>query len=104
MSRRRGSATALKASEVVEARGMSPIYSHMGICQELFFGQEARGCAIDVGNRSGVGTRNQAPLCSPIETLTERSNEIGKRESYGEVYRFGVGGVFGDGVRGFRAG
>jgi hypothetical protein len=34
MSRRRGSATALKASEVVEARGMVPIYAHMGICQE----------------------------------------------------------------------
>jgi hypothetical protein len=38
MSRRRGSATALKASEVVEARGMNPIYSHMGICQALFLG------------------------------------------------------------------
>src|SRR5258708_9966631 len=36
MSRRRGSATALKASEVVEARGMGRIYTHIGICQELF--------------------------------------------------------------------
>lgn len=37
MSRRRGSATALKASEVVAARGMLRIYSHIGICQALFF-------------------------------------------------------------------
>src|SRR5258708_40297434 len=37
MSRRRGSATALKASEVVEARGMIGSYSHTGICQALFF-------------------------------------------------------------------
>src|SRR5258708_7787379 len=37
MSRRRGSATALKASEVVEARGMGRIYTHIGICQELFW-------------------------------------------------------------------
>src|SRR5215470_7198969 len=36
MSRRRGSATALKASEVVAALGMPPIYSHIGICQVLF--------------------------------------------------------------------
>jgi hypothetical protein len=34
ISRRRGSATALKASEVVAARGMSEIiYSYIGICQ-----------------------------------------------------------------------
>src|SRR5579859_7824384 len=38
MSRRRGSATALKASEVVEARAMISIYSHIGICQVLFLG------------------------------------------------------------------
>src|SRR6266404_324191 len=38
MSRRRGSATALKASEVVEARGMGRIYTHIGICQEEFWG------------------------------------------------------------------
>src|SRR3954468_2206644 len=31
MSRRRGSATALKASEVVVARGMKTIYTHIGI-------------------------------------------------------------------------
>ena len=37
MSRRRVSATALKASEVVAARGMFRIYSHIGICQALFF-------------------------------------------------------------------
>lgn len=37
MSRRRGSATALKASEVVAARGTVLIYSHIGICQALFF-------------------------------------------------------------------
>src|SRR6266404_2222003 len=36
IARRRGSATALKASEVVEARGMGPIYTHIGICQENF--------------------------------------------------------------------
>src|SRR5262249_1030181 len=36
MSRRRGSATALKASEVVEARAMGLIYSHIGICQAFF--------------------------------------------------------------------
>src|SRR5215469_9363601 len=36
MSRRRGSATALNVSEVVEARGMRPIYSYMGICQPDF--------------------------------------------------------------------
>src|SRR5271154_777637 len=36
MSRRRGSATALKASEVVAARGMSITYTHVGICQGLF--------------------------------------------------------------------
>src|SRR5262249_47961972 len=36
ISRRRGSATALKASEVVAALGMPPIYSHIGICQALF--------------------------------------------------------------------
>src|SRR5579862_109218 len=33
MSRRRSSATALKASEVVAALGMDSIYSHIGICQ-----------------------------------------------------------------------
>ena len=33
MCRRRGSATALKGSEVVEARGTNLIYSYMGICQ-----------------------------------------------------------------------
>src|SRR5215813_9559321 len=36
MSRRRGSAMALKESEVVAARGMVPIYSHISICQALF--------------------------------------------------------------------
>src|SRR5580704_3226476 len=36
MSRRRGSATALNASEVVAALAMLPIYSHIGICQALF--------------------------------------------------------------------
>src|ERR1700749_1958858 len=72
MSRRRGSATALKASGVVEARGMVPIYSHMGICQALFLGvvcevlkgagETPRPCAIDLPNRSGCGIRYQAPL------------------------------------------
>src|SRR6202030_195834 len=38
IARRRGSATALKASELVEARGMEPIYTHIGICQEGFLG------------------------------------------------------------------
>ncbi len=33
MSRRRGSATALKLSEVVAARDMSESYADMGICQ-----------------------------------------------------------------------
>src|SRR5262245_12957876 len=33
MCRRRGSATALKGSEVVAARGMLLIYSYIGICQ-----------------------------------------------------------------------
>ena len=33
MSRRRGSATALKLSEVVAARDMSQLYVDMGICQ-----------------------------------------------------------------------
>src|ERR1700740_2683562 len=37
IARRRGSATALKASEVVEARGMGLIYTHIGICQAEFF-------------------------------------------------------------------
>src|SRR5215471_9093750 len=36
MSRRRGSATALKPSEVVAARDMGSLYSHIGICQALF--------------------------------------------------------------------
>jgi hypothetical protein len=36
ISRRRGSATALKASEVVEALAMRLIYSHTGICQGKF--------------------------------------------------------------------
>src|ERR1700692_382529 len=36
MSRRRGSATALNASEVVAALAMLSIYSHIGICQALF--------------------------------------------------------------------
>jgi hypothetical protein len=38
MSRRRGSATALKASEVVEARGMGESYSYTGICVKGNFG------------------------------------------------------------------
>src|SRR5271168_3843575 len=39
MSRRRGSATALKASEVAEARAMGgTIHTHMGICQAVFLG------------------------------------------------------------------
>ena len=33
MSRRRGSATALKLSEVVAARDMGQLYVDMGICQ-----------------------------------------------------------------------
>src|ERR1700694_662592 len=37
MARRRGSATALKASEVVAARAMgATLHAHMGICQALF--------------------------------------------------------------------
>src|SRR5215831_8592284 len=36
MSRRRGSATALKASEVVAALAIWSIYSHTRICQLLF--------------------------------------------------------------------
>ena len=37
MSRRRGSATALKASEVVAARAMKrTLHSHIGICQAIF--------------------------------------------------------------------
>jgi hypothetical protein len=36
MSRRRGSATALNASEVVAALAMLSIYSHIGIYQALF--------------------------------------------------------------------
>jgi hypothetical protein len=36
MSRRRGSATALNASEVVAALAMLSIYSHIGICQAIF--------------------------------------------------------------------
>jgi len=36
MSRRRGSATALNASEVVAALATLSIYSHIGICQALF--------------------------------------------------------------------
>src|SRR5262249_43918034 len=38
MSRRRGSATALKASEVVAALAIWSIYSHTRICQLLFLG------------------------------------------------------------------
>jgi len=37
MSRRRGSAIALNASEVVAARAMLESYSHIGICQALFY-------------------------------------------------------------------
>src|SRR5260370_37836838 len=37
MSRRRGSATALNASEVVAALAMLSIYSNIGICQALFY-------------------------------------------------------------------
>src|ERR1700691_2212213 len=37
MSRRRGSATALNASEVVAALAMHSIYAHIGICQALFW-------------------------------------------------------------------
>src|ERR1700758_1934918 len=36
MSRRRASATALKVSEVVAARAMNALYSHIGICQGTF--------------------------------------------------------------------
>ena len=35
MSRRRGSATALKLSEVVAARDMSELYADIGICQPI---------------------------------------------------------------------
>jgi len=35
MSRRRGSATALKLSEVVAARDMSQLYADIGICQPI---------------------------------------------------------------------
>src|SRR5580693_9090992 len=103
MSRRRGSATALKASEVVEARGMNSIYSHMGICQELFLGQAGSGCAIHVGNRSGFRNPLSGPAGRPIEIVDGRGrNEIRNLDAYGEVYRFGV--VCRLGVRGFWAG
>src|SRR5208283_4644231 len=36
MSRRRGSATALNASDVVAALAMFLIYSHISMCQDLF--------------------------------------------------------------------
>jgi hypothetical protein len=36
MSRRRGSATALNASEFVAALAIPSIYSHIGICQAVF--------------------------------------------------------------------
>src|SRR5579883_2479072 len=49
ISRRRGSATALKASDVVAARGMVPIYSYIGICQAFFSAKFVR----DPGARSG---------------------------------------------------
>ena len=59
MSRRRGSATALKASEVVVARGIGSIYSHMGICQEESleggenFGRVSRGAILAIAARLG---------------------------------------------------
>src|SRR5579871_1682598 len=58
MSRRRGSATALKASEVVEARGMDSIYSHIGICQEESWGsgEDFSGGEADVRD-GGVAVR-----------------------------------------------
>src|SRR5882762_1529292 len=58
MSRRRGSATALKASEVVEARGMRQIYTHIGICQEkLFGGPRAPGNGPEEAVRGNLGGR-----------------------------------------------
>src|SRR5882724_6582388 len=60
MSRRRGSATALKASEVVEARGMGRIYTHIGICQELFWRRDLAQVLAGVGGCAGDGKRRQA--------------------------------------------
>src|SRR5216684_8800017 len=49
MSRRRGSATALNASEVVAARAMrSSIHSDMGICQALSAKHQKSAVQVDL--------------------------------------------------------
>src|SRR5882762_6369621 len=63
ISRRRGSATALKASELVEARGMGRIYTHIGICQELFWRRDWRRFwpvlkAVPVMEKAAAGHRS----------------------------------------------
>src|SRR5712671_2764680 len=56
MSRRRGSATALKASDVVAARGMFPIYTDMGICQEALSDRRFQS-RPDRGSRGRTSSR-----------------------------------------------
>src|SRR6266550_7455299 len=46
MSRRRGSATALKLSEVVAARDMRQLYTDMGICQGRVGLELPRSCYL----------------------------------------------------------
>src|SRR6202158_1773361 len=68
MSRRRGSATALKASEVVAARGMrSTLHSYMGICQAGLCRELAKFHAGRSPGQANTGDENQK-----LKTVTSR--------------------------------
>src|SRR5580704_12836101 len=74
MSRRRGSATALKASEVVEARGMRGLYSYTGICQELFLGLRRGGAGFTTGSGQvppGINMRQKCLGAGKIDGYVE---------------------------------
>src|SRR3954463_9323844 len=68
MSRRRGSATALKASDVVVARGMELIYTHIGICK----------AETELGRYGSYGDRPLNPL---IQIGNVRVVILGKPDS-----------------------
>src|SRR5258708_6460823 len=72
MSRRRGSATALNASEVVAALAMFSIYAHIGICQALFY-QSFRHpfpllCAPQYGFIPSAGQPGSYQLAGQVST------------------------------------
>jgi hypothetical protein len=87
MSRLRGSATALKASEVVAARGMAyTIHAYMGICLGIYCLKVEFGfnLQIDPDHDPRLGGRSLTVLIATVHALTRcfrRSTFMAKGQS-----------------------